>query len=81
MVTPAARREAVRYLRQAFQMSERRACRVIGTDRASVRYAALRADDGELRERLKVLALERRRFGYRRLHGQYSSCRTHRQGV
>jgi len=67
-VTPAARREAVRYLREAYQMSERRACRVIGSDRASVRYEALRADDGELRERLKVLAQERRRFGYRRLH-------------
>ena len=30
VVTPAARREAVAYLRQAFEMSERRACRVIG---------------------------------------------------
>ena len=49
-------------------MSQRRACRVIGGDRASVRYQARRADDGELRERLKGLAQERRRFGYRRLH-------------
>jgi putative transposase len=68
VVRPAARREAARYLRQAFQISERRACRVIGTDRASVRYRALRPDDGALRERLKALARERRRFGYRRLH-------------
>ena len=68
MVTPAARREAARYLRRAFQMSERRACRVIGTDRASVRYRALRRDDTALRERLKALAQQRRRFGYRRLH-------------
>ena len=68
MVTPAARREAVTYLRQAFQMSERRACRVLRTDRASVRYQALRSEDGALRERLKALAQERRRFGYRRLH-------------
>jgi putative transposase len=68
VVTPAARREAARYLRHAFQMSERRACRVIGSDRASVRYRALRPDDGALRERLKTLAQERRRFGYRRLH-------------
>ena len=41
---------------------------MIGTDRASVRYRALRPDDGALRERLKALAQERRRFGYRRLH-------------
>jgi putative transposase len=49
-------------------MSERRACRVLGADRSSVRYEATRADDGPLRERLKALAGERRRFGYRRLH-------------
>src|SRR6478672_1660266 len=68
VVKPAARREAAMYLRQAFQMSERRACRVIGTDRASMRYRALRPDDGALRDRLKALAQQRRRFGYRRLY-------------
>ena len=39
MVTPAAQREAVGHLRQSYEMSERRACQVIGGDRASVRYA------------------------------------------
>ncbi len=68
MVTPAAAREAAAYLRSAFEMSERRAIRVIGKDRSSVRYASTRLDDGPLRERLKALAAERRRFGYRRLH-------------
>jgi putative transposase len=68
MVTPAARRDAVTYLRQAYEMSERRAIRVIGADRSSVRYRSTRPDDGPLRERLKALAAERRRFGYRRLH-------------
>ena len=68
MVTPAAHREAAAYLRSTYEMSERRACRVIGADRASVRYQATRPDDGPLRERLKALAQERRRFGYRRLH-------------
>lgn len=68
MVTPAARREAAAYLRQAYEMSERRACRVLGADRTSVRYQATRPDDDVLRERLKALAQERRRFGYRRLH-------------
>jgi putative transposase len=32
------------------------------------RYASTRPDDGPLRQRLKELASERRRFGYRRLH-------------
>ena len=49
-------------------MSERRACRVIGADRSSVRYAATRPDDGDLRARLRELAQERRCLGYRRLH-------------
>jgi len=68
VVTPAARREATTYLHQTFEMSERRACRVIGTDRTSVRYQGVRPDDVALRERLKALAQVRRRFGYRRLH-------------
>ncbi len=68
MVTPAAHREAAAYLQSTYEMSERRACRVIGADRASVRYQAKRPDDGVLREQLKALAQERRRFGYRRLH-------------
>jgi putative transposase len=68
VVTPAAHREAAAYLQSTYEMSERRACRVIGADRASVRYEAMRPDDGPLRERLKALAQERRRFGYRRLH-------------
>lgn len=68
MVTPALRREAVAHLETAHRMSERRACCLIGADRTSVRYRAKRGDDAALRERLKQLAFERRRFGYRRLH-------------
>ena len=68
MVTPAQRREAVAHLIAARQMSERRACRVAGVERALVRYRSRRPDDAELRTRLRVLAHERRRFGYRRLH-------------
>jgi putative transposase len=68
MVTPAAKREAVAHLRSAFDLSERRACRVIGCVRMTARYRCRRPDDAGLRERLRALARERRRFGYRRLH-------------
>jgi putative transposase len=68
MVTSASRREAVARLITAHQMSERRACRIAGVDRAFVRYRSRRPDDAELRARLRALAHERRRFGYRRLH-------------
>ena len=68
MVTPAVRREAVAHLRSTLGMSERRACAVVGADRTSMRYRSCRADDADLRMRLRELAGERRRFGYRRLH-------------
>jgi len=67
MVRPAAKREAVACLRDKFQMSERRACSVIGADRKSIRYRSKRPAETELRERLRSVANERRRFGYRRL--------------
>jgi putative transposase len=68
MVTPAARREAVALLREGLEVSERRACTMIGICRMTVRYRSTRPDDGLLRERMKALAHQRRRFGYRRLH-------------
>ena len=68
MVTPAARREAVAHLQVAFEVSERRACLGLGTDRTSVRYRSSRPDDASVRARLRDLASARRRFGYRRLH-------------
>jgi len=68
MVTPAAERDAVAHLRTEFGMSERRACRTLGCCRMTMRYQATRIDDGLLRERMKAIAHERRRFGYRRLH-------------
>ncbi len=68
MVTPAARREAVALLRKTLEVSERRACTMIGICRMTVRYRSTQPDDGLLRDRMKALAHERRRFGYRRLH-------------
>jgi putative transposase len=48
-------------------LSERRACGLVGMDRASCRYVGQRGEDAGLRDRLRSLAAERRRFGYRRL--------------
>jgi len=48
--------------------SQRRACALIGLAPKTFRYQSKRPDDVELRERIKKLANERRRFGYRRLH-------------
>ena len=65
---PAAKREAVAHVRSVFELSERRACRIIGCVRMTARYSARKPIDTKLRERLRALAQKRRRFGYRRLH-------------
>ena len=67
MVGPAAKREAVAHLRNTLQMSERRACILVAADRKMIRYRSRRPPDVELRTRLRDLANQRRRFGYRRL--------------
>src|ERR671912_1665595 len=68
MVTPAARREAVAHLCRCYELSERRACGITAVDRSMLRYRSRRPDDAVLRSRIREIAAERRRFGYRRLH-------------
>jgi putative transposase len=48
-------------------LSQRHACRLVGLDRSTLRYQRKRPDDATVRQRLRELAAERRRFGYRRL--------------
>ncbi len=48
--------------------SQRRACALVGLRAKTFRYVSRRPDDGETRRRLRELASQRRRFGYRRLH-------------
>ena len=54
-------------MRDAHGISERRACALLGADRSTVRYRSRGPLDEALRARLRSLAAERRRFGYRRL--------------
>jgi putative transposase len=59
----------VQQIQILFGVSERRACRLVEAGRSTVRYRPHpRPDEAALRQRLCELALERRRFGYRRLH-------------
>lgn len=67
MVGPAAKRAAVAHLQAVMSLSERRACSIVGADRKMIRYRSSRPPDAVLRGRLRDLANERRRFGYRRL--------------
>ena len=61
MVTPAAVREAVAHVLREHDVSERRACSIVGADRSTIRYRSRLIDDALLRGRLRELATERRR--------------------
>ena len=67
-MTPEAKRTVVRFWREGLGLSERRACTLIGLDRSTHRYRRRIDRNGPLRVRLRELAEQRRRFGYRRLH-------------
>lgn len=67
-MTVAAKRAAVEHARRRPEVSERRACRLVGLARATVRYRPIRCTPVDLNERLRTLAYERPRWGYRRLY-------------
>ncbi|CDX24925.1 hypothetical protein MPL3356_490014 [Mesorhizobium plurifarium] len=67
LLTPGSRRNAVSWAMEEKGYSQRRACGLVGIDPRVYRYRSTRPDDAELRGRLKELASQPRRFGYRRL--------------
>jgi len=68
MVSPRARREAVAVLMHERGYGVTRACGLIGISRSLFRYQSRRPPSEAVLERLKALAAEKRRYGYRRLH-------------
>jgi putative transposase len=68
VVTTAARRSAASFVRDELSFSQRRACGLMGISESSYRYRSSRQELPELRELLLQLAVERPRYGYRRLH-------------
>lgn len=56
------------HLQEVFEVSQRLACAVLGANRIIVRYVSRRPHDGRVRGRIREMASQRRRFGYRRLH-------------
>jgi transposase InsO family protein len=69
VVTAGQRRQAVRWLRETFGVSERRACRLLGQPRSTQRQQPPRAKEGEGRLVARMLELVRLhpRYGYRRV--------------
>lgn len=68
MVTAEQRRAAVEHACRFAALSQRRACRFLAVARSVVRYQSVRPPRTRERERLKTLAAERTRWGYRFLH-------------
>lgn len=75
MVGPEAKKQAAMYTREVYQLSERKAFKIAALNRSSGRYKRRKENDHVLIERIKTLALERRRFGYRRIY-----CLLRREG-
>src|SRR5580700_705869 len=61
-------RKDVAFAAQQFEVSERRACKLLGMDRGSYRYEPRPDRNASLREALVWLAKQKPRYGYRRLH-------------
>lgn len=69
MVSPARRRDAVKYLCRRHKVSERRACQLVGQHRSTQRYAPIPTDyETRLIADMRALAEEHPRFGYRMIH-------------
>ena len=62
-----SRRAEVAFVQEKFNLSQRRACELVGVDRSSHRYQAKAERNVELKQQLEELARKRPRFGYRRL--------------
>jgi putative transposase len=69
VVTATQRRHVVTHLTAAFPVSARRACRLVRLSRSRWQYRPVRPErDAPLRARLRELASQHPRFGYKRLH-------------
>ena len=63
------RKTVLPYIRKVWQLSERRACEILGVKRRAVRYQSVRGDvDVALLARIKSIAAVRIRYGQRRIH-------------
>jgi len=67
-VTPGRRRELVRFVQDAFGVSERRGCTALRFHRSSQRYRPSRDDQAPLRLRIREIAAVHVRYGYPRIH-------------
>jgi putative transposase len=68
MVSPQAKREAVRLLMTERDFGVTHACGLVSISRSLYRYRSRRPDCAALRARIGEIAAVKRRYGYRRVH-------------
>ncbi|MDA1215801.1 MAG: IS3 family transposase [Chloroflexi bacterium] len=68
LLKPKARRMAASYAIEGLGLSERRACLLAGVTPSVYRYEPKQGSDDDLRQRMRDLAGQRKRFGSPRLH-------------
>src|SRR4030095_10347454 len=68
MVSPQAKREAVRLLMTERDFGVTPACGLVSISRSLYRYRSRRPDCAALRARIGEIAAVKRRYGYRRVH-------------
>ncbi|MEW6374159.1 IS3 family transposase [Sphingobium indicum] len=66
LTTPGQRRDVALGVMRDYQISQRRACVLVGVDPKTVRRERP-PDHAEIREEMREIAAQRRRFGYRRV--------------
>ena len=67
-MTPRAQRTCCEAVVANHGYSQRRACQLVGAERATIRYVSQKPEEGLLRERITTFAHTKRRYGYRRIH-------------
>lgn len=67
MVKPSGQREIVNFIREKYNLSERKSCLIIGISRRSYRYKSRKNDD-ELIEALTRLSQEHPGYGFWKLY-------------
>jgi hypothetical protein len=71
VVTPGQQRAAADYLCQRYGIAQRRACRLLGRARSTVRYRPEAPEkDAALVRAIRRLARRHPRYGYRRVHAR-----------
>lgn len=68
MVSPQIKRLCAQQMMNGHLLSQRRAFKLVALNRSVGRYISKKADDEGVKEKIKTVALDRPRFGYRRIH-------------